>query len=146
MPRIAFVAGAFHKTEVEQMLAEAAATANELGLEVSEVVWVPGSLEKPLALKRLLLRNDIDGAAVFGIIERGETKHGLVMGQAVLQCILQLELETMKPVGVGILGPEILPDQISSRLLPYARDAVRALAHMLAPSSQSLSPQSADGA
>ena len=137
MPRIAFVAGAFHKTEVEQMLAEAAATANELGLDVSEVVWVPGCLENPLALKRLLLRDDIDGAAVFGIIERGETKHGLVMGQAVLQSILQLQLETMKPIGVGILGPEILPDQIPPRLLPYARDAVRALAHMLAPSSQS---------
>lgn len=133
MPRIAFIAGAFHKTEVEQMLAEAAATASELGLDVVEVVWVPGSLEKPLALKRLLLRDDIDGAAVFGIIERGQTKHGLVMGQAVLQSILQLQLDTMKPVGIGILGPEILPDQISPRLLPYARDAVRALAHMLAP-------------
>jgi len=37
----------------------------------------------------------------------------------------------MKPIGIGILGPEILPSQIPSRLRPYARDAVKALAMML---------------
>jgi 6,7-dimethyl-8-ribityllumazine synthase len=79
---------------------------------VTARVWVQGSLEKPLALKRLLLRKDIDGTAALGIIERGETKHGLVMGQAVLSSLLALQLELMKPIGIGILGPEILPSQI----------------------------------
>ncbi len=113
------------------MLKEARVLARKRGLTIVEVVWVPGSLEKPLALKRLLLRDDIDGAVVLGIIERGETKHGLVMGQAVISAIIQLQLETGKPVGVGILGPEIMPDQIKPRLLPYAQGAVAAVDHML---------------
>jgi 6,7-dimethyl-8-ribityllumazine synthase len=53
------------------------------------------------------------------------------MGQAVIQALIGLQLETGKPVGIGILGPEILPDQIPLRLAPYARDAVRAVHAML---------------
>jgi len=113
------------------MLDEAKKVAAERGLTIVAEVWVPGSLEKPLALKRLLARADVDGVAVLGIIERGETKHGLVMGQTVTSAIVQLELETNKPVGMGILGPEILPEQIAPRLRPYARGAVEALAEML---------------
>jgi 6,7-dimethyl-8-ribityllumazine synthase len=32
---------------------------------------------------------------------------------------------------VGILGPDILPEQIPARLVPYAQDAVRAVQVML---------------
>ena len=123
--------GAFHREKVERMLAEAKKAAEAAQLEIVSEVWVPGSLEKPLALKRLLLRSDVDGAVVLGIIERGETKHGLVMGEVVMQAIIDLQLQTMKPVGVGILGPEILPEQIEPRLLPYAKAAADALAAML---------------
>lgn len=128
---IALILGAFHKKEVEEMLDEAKKTANEIGLKIIEEVWVPGSYEKPLALKRLLAREDIDGVTILGIIERGETKHGLVMAHTVMNKIIELELQYMKPVGIGILGPEILPEQISSRLRPYARDAVKATEAML---------------
>jgi len=113
------------------MLEEARQTAAELELQIAEEVWVPGSMEKPLALKRLLVRDDIDGAVALGIIEKGETAHGLVMAQSAIGAIINMQLELMKPVGVGILGPEIQPSQIESRLRPYGRDAVRALAHML---------------
>lgn len=128
---IAIVLGSFHKAEADEMLDEArqAAEANELN--VTEVVWVPGSMEKPLAVKKLLQRDDIDGVAVLGIIERGETKHGLVMGTVVTEAILRLQLEFMKPIGFGILGPEILPEQIQPRIRAYAKKAVDALAAIL---------------
>ncbi|MDE0976894.1 MAG: 6,7-dimethyl-8-ribityllumazine synthase [Arenicellales bacterium] len=131
-PTIALVIGSFHKNSCEAMVSAALAAAAEAGLDVREQVWVPGSMEKPLAVKRLLTRNNIDGAVVLGIIERGETAHGRVMGQAVIQALIGLQLETGKPVGIGILGPEILPDQIPPRLVPYAQDAVRAVHAMLA--------------
>lgn len=105
--------------------------AQQHGLNIIEEVWVHGSIEKPLALKRLLMRADIQGAVALGIIERGETKHGLVMGHVVYEAIIQLQLEFVKPIGLGILGPEILPDQIAPRLEPYAQEAVVAVAQML---------------
>ncbi|NBT37536.1 MAG: 6,7-dimethyl-8-ribityllumazine synthase [Actinobacteria bacterium] len=132
MNNIAIVLGAFHKKNVDDMLDEARKTAAEHGLNVVAEVWVHGSIEKPLALKRLLLRDDVDGCVALGIIERGETKHGLVMGEVVYDAIIQLSLEFMKPIGLGILGPEILPEQIEKRTRPYAREAVVATAQMLA--------------
>lgn len=128
---IALVLGSFHRTLIEEMLDEARSAAAGLDLTISEEVWVPGSMEKPLALKRLLERADIDGAVALGIIEKGETAHGMVMAQAVIAAIIELQVQLMKPVGVGILGPEIQPTQIPARLRPYGRDAVAAVAHML---------------
>ena len=131
MKRIAIVVGQFHKVHGEAMVEEAQNTAKELGLEVVKVLWVPGSLEKPLALKRFLLRADIDGAVALGIIEKGETSHGFVMGSAVTSAIINLQLETLKPIGLGILGPDIMPSQIPQRVRPYARAAVVAVEQML---------------
>lgn len=124
---IGIVLGSFHRKEVAIMLDEARATAARLGMTIVSEIWVPGSFEKPLVTKRLLQNDAIDGAVVLGIIERGETKHGLVMGQAVSTALVQLQLELMKPVGLGILGPEILPDQIPPRLRGYADAAVTAV-------------------
>lgn len=131
MAAIAIVIGSFHKEEGLRMLEAARRVAAENGLSIATEVWVPGSMEKPLALKRLLLRDDIHGAVALGIIERGETGHGLVMGQAVISAIIGLQLETLKPIGVGILGPEIFPSQIPGRVVPYAESAVKAVATML---------------
>lgn len=129
--RIALVLGSFHKKEADDMLVVAHQAALENDLKIAEIVWVPGSMEAPLALKRLLMRDDIDAAVALGIIERGETKHGLVMGEVVYDAIIRLQLEFMKPIGFGILGPEILPEQIEKRVKPYARAAVEAAAKML---------------
>ncbi len=129
--QIAIVIGSFHRRQAEIMLESALDTAATHGLMVTDPVWVPGSMEKPLALKRLLLEPSVDGAVVLGIIEQGQTAHGRVMGQAVINAILNLQLDLMKPIGVGILGPEIQPGQIQERLVPYARDAVLAVHTML---------------
>jgi 6,7-dimethyl-8-ribityllumazine synthase len=129
--QIAIVIGSFHRRQAEIMLESALDTAATHGLMVTDPVWVPGSMEKPLALKRLLLEPSVDGAVVLGIIEQGQTAHGRVMGQAVINAILNLQLDLMKPIGVGILGPEIQPGQIQERLVPYACDAVLAVHTML---------------
>ena len=128
---ISLVEGAFHREACKTMVSESLSVAKAVGLDVREEVWVPGSMEKPLAAKRLLARDDIDAVVVLGIIERGETAHGRVRGQAGIQTLINLQLETNKPVGVGILGPEILPEQIPPRLGPYAQAAVRAVHTML---------------
>jgi len=131
MTKIAIVCGSFHKSEVERMLTWACEEAEGLGLEVSEVVWVPGAMEVPLALDRLLSQVEIDGAACLGIIEKGSTQHGLAMGQAVVKSIIDLQLAHDKPIGLGIIGPGAEPQHIEPRLEPHARAAVSAVSSML---------------
>ncbi|MEM6792813.1 MAG: 6,7-dimethyl-8-ribityllumazine synthase [Acidobacteriota bacterium] len=130
-PRIALLSGSFHEQEAHRMIAAARQEAVRLGLEVVHEVKVPGSMEKPLALRWLLEKEEVDAVAVLGIIEQGETKHGFVMAQSVIAALVDLGLEHNKPVGVGILGPEIKPSQIESRLDGYAKKSVSAAHRML---------------
>ena len=131
--KIGIVCGSFHRAEVERMLEWSNDEASKFQLAVSDVVWVPGAMEVPLALDRLLCREDIGGAACLGIIEKGQTKHGLAMGQAVIKSIIDLQLTWNKPVGLGIIGPGAKPEHIEPRLEPHARAAIAAIAAMSNP-------------
>ena len=127
---IAIVCGSFHKSKVSKMLEWASDEASKHELTVTEIVWVPGAMEVPLALERLLARDDIHGAACLGIIEKGQTQHGLAMGQAVIKSIIDLQLNWNKPVGLGIIGPGAEPEHIEPRLEPHARAAIAAISSM----------------
>tara|TARA_B100000459_G_C8513561_1_gene172880 strand:- start:135 stop:536 length:402 start_codon:yes stop_codon:yes gene_type:complete len=129
--KIAIVCGSFHQSEVQRMLEWATDEATKCDLAVEEVVWVPGAMEVPLALDRLLSREDIGGAACLGIIEKGQTQHGLVMGQAVIKSIIELQVVHEKPIGLGIIGPGAEPEHIEPRLEPHSRSAIGALCAMI---------------
>ena len=116
---------------MEEMLDETYSVAKEIWLEIVEEVRVPWSMEKPLALKRLFEKKEIQWVVVLGIIENWETQHWLVMGQTVYQALINLQLDYNKPIGLWILWPGILPDQIESRIKPYSKAAVVALAEIL---------------
>lgn len=128
---IGIVCGSFHKNEIERMLEWAKEESLQHGLEIAEIVWVPGAMEVPLAIDRLLSLENIAGAACLGIIEKGQTQHGLAMGQAVIKTIIELQLVHDKPVGLGIIGPGAEPEHIEPRLEPHARAAIAAIATML---------------
>jgi 6,7-dimethyl-8-ribityllumazine synthase len=130
MNKISIVCGSFHKEEMEKMLGFAHDQANKEDLIVSEVVWVPGAMEVPLAISRLIA-DDIVGVACLGIIEKGSTQHGLAMGQAVIKSIIELQLSSGMPIGLGIIGPGAEPEHIEPRLEPHARAAVSAISSML---------------
>jgi len=128
--KIAAVCGSFHKEEIQRMLEYAENEANFNGAEISKIIWVPGSMEVPLALNRLLEDNEVDAAIALGIIERGETQHGLVMGQAVTRSIIELQIKFDKSIGLGIIGPGAEKHHIEPRLEPHARSAVNAVIKM----------------
>ncbi|MED6338555.1 MAG: 6,7-dimethyl-8-ribityllumazine synthase [Candidatus Thermoplasmatota archaeon] len=126
--KIVAVCGSFHKKEIELMLKFAKEEAMAHSIEITEVIWVPGSMEVPLALNRAI--GDFDGAICLGIIEKGETLHGASMGNAVLKSIVDLQLSHNKPIGLGIIGPGAEPQHIEPRLEPHARAAVNAVVVM----------------
>lgn len=128
---IAIVQAVFHAKELEVMLSAAKDEAQKLGLNIIEVRSVPGSMEIPLMMDVLLKRGDIKGGVVLGIIEKGETAHGRVMGDAVTRALIDMEIRHQKPLGTAILGPEIETSQVLPRMEKYARAAVRAVHALL---------------
>ena len=131
MAKISIICGSYHKEQITRMLEFAQQEAETLGLSITEVVWVPGAMEIPLALERQLRKDEIDAAACLGIIEKGQTKHGLAMGQAVTKAIVDLQLKHDKPIGLGIIGPGAKPEHIEPRIEPHARAAISAISSML---------------
>jgi len=131
--RLAVVAAAFNADVTDKMVARALARAKELGAEVVEVVRVPGTFEIPLALKRLLARRDVDGAVAIGAVIKGQTKHDELIAHAVAGRLLDLELETGKPIGLGITGPGMSAKVAARRIRNAARavDAAVAMAEIL---------------
>ena len=63
MTNIAIVCGSYHKTEIERMLNLARDQAEKENLKIVEVIWVPGAMEVPLALSRVMNNPEIHGAA-----------------------------------------------------------------------------------
>ena len=124
---VAIVAGSYHKDKVEKMVEIVKKFSSENDFLIEEVAWVPGAMEIPLQTKRLLLRDSIEAVIVLGIIEKGKTDHGLVMGQAVTKAIIDLQLVSMKPIGFGIIGPGAEEKQISERVEMHAKQAVSAV-------------------
>ena len=129
--KVAIIAGEYHKETVKKMINEADSVLAEHNLSLFDICWVPGSMEKPLALKHFLKLYEVDAAVVLGVIEKGETMHGEIMGHSVVNAILSLQLEFMKPIGIGIIGPGVDDNQIEERIIPYAKNAVKAVVSML---------------
>lgn len=129
---INIICTSYHKPKIEKMLEVAKETAKNENLTINTVFWLPGVLEIPYGIRKID-SNDVDGFVVLGIIEKGKTKHGKVIGQAVIQDLIkfQTELPDRRPVGIGIIGPGATLEQIEERLEMHAKNAVLAVSQLM---------------
>lgn len=125
--KIGIVLSDFHKSIANAMLKAAQQTAKENGMEVVLVVKVLGAFETPLALQRMLARQDIDAAVVLGAVVQGETSHDEVVAYTAAEKIMDLSLKYNKPVGYGICGPRMTVGQAKARGKEFAVRAVQSI-------------------
>ena len=114
--KIGIVGSEFNYDIVMEMISLAKEHAEFLGAEVTHVVKVPGVYDMPIAVKRLLGREDVDGVVTLGAVIEGETGHDEVVIQHAARKITDLALEFGKPVGLGITGPGMTRLQASARI------------------------------
>jgi 6,7-dimethyl-8-ribityllumazine synthase len=128
--RLGIVVSKFNFDITYLMLQRALAHAKLLGAEVRVVVIASGAFEIPLAVSKLLKRDDIDAVVTLGAVIQGETKHDEVVGHQVARKLLDLSIESGKPVTLGIIGPGATRAQAQERIDDYARRAVEAAVEM----------------
>lgn len=135
MNNINVICTSYHRDYIERMLKTVQDTADELkDIKIKNIFWIPGALEIPYAMRKIEKENpdnDIMGYVVLGIIEKGETDHGLVIGQAVMKQLIKFQTKKGKPVGVGIIGPGVKPKQIEERIEIHAKNAILAVEYLL---------------
>jgi 6,7-dimethyl-8-ribityllumazine synthase len=99
--RVAIVAGTWHETISDGLLAGALAAVEQLGA-TAEVLRVPGSFELPVVAKAAL-EAGADAVVALGVIIRGGTPHFEYVSDAATSGLLRVSLDTGKPVGFGVL-------------------------------------------
>lgn len=131
MVRLGIVASEFNFEVVSAMLEFARRHAEFLGARITAEILVPGVFEIPLATKILLDRDDVDAVVTLGAVIEGETKHDEVIMQQTARKLLDLSVQSGKPVALGISGPGMTRLQALERVNEYAKRAVEAAVKMV---------------
>lgn len=131
MVNLGIVAAEFNAEITDTMLEQAKAHAVKLGAPVKCVLRVPGAFDAPLAIKKLLEREDVDAVVVLGAIVTGGTKHDEVIANVLASKIADLSLSYGKPVALGVSGPGMTYEQARERAADYAERSVSAAVRMI---------------
>lgn len=99
--KVTIVAGRWHDTIANGLLAGAHRVLDSSGAEVTEL-RVPGSFELPVACKAAL-EAGADAVVALGVIIRGGTPHFDFVSNAATDGLTRVALDTGKPVGFGVL-------------------------------------------
>lgn len=102
--RIGVVVAQWNELVTKALLDGAIETLTQSGDPDITVVTVAGTWEIPLVAKRLL--DSHDGVVALGCILQGATVHAQLLATDVSSALMQLQMETGKPVSWGILTPE----------------------------------------
>lgn len=129
MVKLGAVVSEFNFDITQMMLDLAHEHAKFLDSEITEVITVPGVFDMPLAIKKLLKKDDIDAVVTLGAVIEGSTSHDEIVVQHASRKIADLALEYDKPVSLGITGPGMTRLEAHQRV-DYAKRAVEAAVKM----------------
>jgi len=112
--KLSIVASRFNHTLVERLVEGAidCFLRHEGEKENLTLVRVPGSWEIPLAVKELLVKEDIEGVVALGVLIRGATPHFEYIANEVSKGLAMLSLEHRKPVSFGVITADTLEQAI----------------------------------
>lgn len=134
--RFGIVVSRFNEFVTKRLLSGCLGEFRRQGVDQEQltIVWVPGAFEIPLVAQKLAQNRKIDAVIALGAVIRGETIHFDLVAQAAKEGILQVGLNTGKPVIFGVITPETV-DQAFARSEAQGankgKDAARAAIEML---------------
>ncbi len=129
--RLGLVVSEFNYDITYLMLQRALDHAEFLGAKVVKVVKVPGAFDMPLAVKKLLERDDVDAVVTIGAVIKGDTDHDQIVAQHAARKIIDLSVEYGKPVSLGVSGPGMTRMEAMERIEEFPRRAVEAAIKMV---------------
>ena len=130
--KISLVAAKWNAELVQELVKSGTAHLEALGLTNLKIVYVPGAWELVHAAQKELAH--ADGVIAFGVVIRGETTHYELISESVAQGLMQISIDSKKPVAFGLIATENLQqaeDRVSSSKLNKGREIAQSLVEML---------------
>ena len=117
--RVGIVCSRFNEFVVNALLDGAKRGLNKHGVKEKnvEVFWVPGAFEIPVMARLMAVSQKYDAIVALGAVIRGETAHFEYVAGPCAEGIMQVQLETLIPIGFGVLTVENV-EQAAARSRP----------------------------
>mgnify|MGYP003331406991 FL=1 len=117
--RVGIVCSRFNEFVVNALLEGAKRGLAKHGVKEKnvEVFWVPGAFEIPLMTRLMAVSHKYDALVTLGAVIRGETAHFEYVAGPCAEGIMQVQLETLIPIGFGVLTVENV-EQAAARSRP----------------------------
>ena len=93
-----------------------------------KIIEVPGSFEIPVVISKNIKK--YDGFVALGSIIKGETPHFDFISQTITETIMQLSINSKKPIGNGVITT-LNRKQAESRSLTKGKEAAAAVLSVL---------------
>ena len=130
--KITIVASKWNAELVNQLLNSGRAHLEALGFTNVKIVYVPGAWELVHAAQIELVH--ADGVIAYGVVIRGETTHYELISESTAQGLMQLSINTNKPIGFGLIATENLlqaEERVDPSKLNKGREIAQSLVEML---------------
>ena len=128
---IAIVVADFNEEITHEMVKVAEKRAKEKNIHIAQIVHVPGVFDMPLAVKKLLQKENIQGIVTLGVVISGGTAHDAHVADNAARQISNLTLEYEKPVALSIIGHNVSKQQAIERYESYAKHGVDAVVELI---------------
>ncbi|WP_390621600.1 6,7-dimethyl-8-ribityllumazine synthase [Roseimaritima sediminicola] len=112
--QVAIVVSRYNASITEKLLDGARQTLVAAGVDEANIVvaYVPGAWELPLVTGEFARRGNVAAVVALGAVIRGETTHDEHINRAVSMALMNLGLETGKPIAFGLLTCNTLEQAI----------------------------------
>lgn len=103
--KVLIVATEWNEKIIAEQIAGATRIADELKMELN-IQYVPGAIEIPFAIKKLIEKDNYDAVIAFGAVIRGGTPHFDYVCKYVTEGVLALNMNLDIPIIFGVLTLE----------------------------------------
>lgn len=128
--RVDIIAGFIHQDICDLMIAAAQKLAPTLNCKIGRILWIPGSMEAPFAAQELIRQDRPDAMMIFGVQQKGKTKHGEIIAHQVTSKLLDIQITHRIPMAIAIIGPQATLVHAKKKAVRTAEKALRAVQHM----------------
>lgn len=116
--RIGMVVARFNHLITRRLLEGCEGRLRQLGCAETEVMWVPGAFEVPLAVQEAAQSGRYDALVAIAVVVRGETPHFEYVCRGVADGVRQVGLEQRIPVAFCVLTTETVDQALMRAARP----------------------------
>ena len=124
--RVAVAVARFNEYITERLLEGCLDELGKNGVKPKNVtvVWVPGSFELPLVAQRLARKKTIDAVICLGCIIKGETHHYELVAEATAKGLMDVALQTAKPVVFEVLAVDTVIVSVATSYSSVSNESI----------------------